>query len=74
MGQVVYSTWAALSPSGEGSCHGRAGLGEGPRQAGQAFRHGVVSLRHVGICAPVPYELNEQRAGERPCGGQRLHI
>jgi hypothetical protein len=37
MGQVVYPTWAALSPSGEGSRHGRAGLGEGPRQAGQAF-------------------------------------
>ena len=63
MGQVVYPTWAALSPSGEGSRHGRAGLGEGPRQAGQALRHGVASLRTVGIRALVPYDPNEDRGG-----------
>jgi hypothetical protein len=58
MGQVVYPTWAALSPSGEGSRHGRAGRGEGPRQAGQVFQCGFV--RHVGIRAPIPHELNEK--------------
>jgi hypothetical protein len=60
MGQLVYPTWAALSPSGEGSRHGRDGLGEGPRQAGQVFRCGVLDVCHVGIRAPVPHELNEE--------------
>ena len=70
MGQLVYPTWAALSPSGEGSRHGRAGLGEGPRQAGQDFRCGVVNVRHVGIRAPVPHELNEERGGDAHAVGE----
>jgi hypothetical protein len=60
MGQLVYPTWAALSPSGEGSRHGRDGSGEGPRQAGQVFGRGMVDVRHVGVRAPVPHELNEE--------------
>ena len=56
MGQLVYSTWTALSPPGEGSRHGRAGPGEGPRQAGQVFRRGLVDVRHVRIRAPVHHD------------------
>jgi hypothetical protein len=58
MSQVVYPTWAALSPSDEGSRHGHAGRGEGPRQAGQVFC--CVFVRYVGIRAPIPHELNEE--------------
>jgi hypothetical protein len=69
MGQLVYPTWAALSPSGEGSRHGRNGLGEGPRQAGQVFRRGVVDVRHASIRAPVPHEpTNEARGGTHSMG------
>jgi hypothetical protein len=60
MGQVVYPTWAALSPPGEGSRHGRNGPGEGPRQAGQVFRCGVLDVCHVCVRAPVSHELNEK--------------
>jgi hypothetical protein len=69
MGQVVYPTWAALSPSGEGSRHGRAGRGEGPRQAGQIFR--CVFVRYVGIRAPIPHELNEEREKAHAVGEGR---
>ena len=59
IGQVVYPTWAALSPSGEGSRHDRAGRGEGPRQAGQVFLCGFSC--HVGIRTSLnPHELNEE--------------
>ena len=50
IGQVVYPTWAALSP--EGSRHGRASRGEGPRQAGQVFQCGFGC--HVGIRSSKP--------------------
>jgi hypothetical protein len=55
MGQVVYPTWAALSISGEGSRHGRAGRGEGPKQAGQVFQCGFGC--HVGIRTSIPMSL-----------------
>jgi hypothetical protein len=60
MGQLVYPTWTALSPLGEGSRHGRDGPGESPRQAGQVFRRGMVDVRHVRIRAPVSHKLDEE--------------
>ena len=70
MSQLVYPTWTALSPLGEGSRHGhgRDGLGEGPRQAGQVFRRGVIDVRHVRIRAPVPHKLDEERGDTHAVG------
>jgi hypothetical protein len=68
MGQLVYPTWTALSPPGEGSRHGRDGPGEGPRQAGQVFRRGMVDVRHVRIRAPVSHKLNEERGDAHAVG------